>query len=152
MNFTIIFLILLTSSRLKSKSLHNCVSFHSNYEISYEKAIKKANEYAILGEVEKSFYFAKRAYEKKATKESMLALARVFFYLKDYKSLLVVSKKILKKDPNNYLGLKYASLALLHRNELKEAYSFIEKGLKRYKEDEGFIGLKEIWYKKMGEV
>ena len=103
-------------------------------KIDYKKALNLSNEYAMKGNVKSSLKYAKIAYRLRPTKEALYSLARIYAYEKNYKLLNQTASLILKKNKNDYLGLKYKTSALIGLKQ-KEAVNFAKKGVKHYGEE-----------------
>jgi len=133
-SFLIVYAILSTS--LLKAYFNKNIEIKRNYskKLDYKRAINLSNQYAIKGDVNKAYYYAIKAYKLNASKESLYLISRILNYKKEYLNLLIIAGEILKKDKNDYLGLKYKTIALIN---LKSplAIDVAKKGYKLYKED-----------------
>ncbi|QCI27683.1 hypothetical protein [Caminibacter pacificus] len=103
-------------------------------KIDYKRAINASNKYALKGDIKNSLKYATIAYNISKTKESMYLLARIYNKCKRFEDLRLISSEILKKDKNDYLGLKYMTFSLINLKS-KKALEFAKRGYKHYGKD-----------------
>ena len=133
-SFLIIYAIF-SSTLINAKIIQN-TEIKRNYvkKLDYRRAINLSNKYALKGDIKASYKYAKIAYNLTKSKESMYLLGRIYNYTREYKKLLKISNEILRKDKNDFLGLKYKTIALLEEKS-PEALIFAKKGYRLYKGD-----------------